>query len=111
MSDRDEITVIIDRMLSEKCAFALGDNWPYEVAEAIVNAGFRKTRLVVTVEALDALPLESVILSEQGGVWERQLGTLGTPLWVEPFQGHGFPHTSDEISLPATVLHTPEETV
>jgi hypothetical protein len=41
-TERDEIVEIIDRKLSTNCAESLGDNWPYEVAAAILAAGFRK---------------------------------------------------------------------
>lgn len=71
--------------------------------------GWSKPRTVNIATELDALPMFTVIRSEQGSVWERQYGALGKPLWIEATQTRGFPHTSDEITLPATVLSTPRD--
>lgn len=80
---------------------------PQHAANRLLDAGWSKPRTVNGVAELDALPMFTVIRSEQGSVWERQYGALGKPLWIEATQTRGFPHTSDEIALPATVLFTP----
>lgn len=77
------------------------------VARGLSADGWSKPRTVNSATELDALPMFTVIRSEQGSVWERQYGALGKPLWIEATQTRGFPHTSDEITLPATVLFTP----
>ena len=79
------------------------------IAIGLEDAGWSKPRTVNSAADLDALPMFTVIRSEQGSVWERQYGALGKPLWIEATQTRGFPHTSDEITLPATVLFTPGE--
>ncbi|MGW8537539.1 hypothetical protein ACWGK5_25695 [Rhodococcus qingshengii] len=79
----------------------------YQLEECIEKIEGLKPRTVNIATELDALPMFTVIRSEQGSVWERQYGALGKPLWIEATQTRGFPHTSDEITLPATVLFTP----
>ncbi|MCW2092475.1 UNVERIFIED_ORG: hypothetical protein M2328_005755 [Rhodococcus erythropolis] len=76
-------------------------------ARDLERDGWSKPRTVNSATELDALPMFTVIRSEQGSAWERQYGALGKPLWIEATQTRGFPHTSDEITLPATVLFTP----
>lgn len=79
----------------------------YQLEECIEKIEALKPRTVKSAAELDALPMFTVIRSEQGSVWERQYGALGKPLWIEATQTRGFPHTSDEITLPATILFTP----
>jgi hypothetical protein len=98
---RDELAALI---LAEPNGWRLNrDN----LADRILAAGWSKPHTVNAPSELDALPMFTVIRSEQGSAWERQYGALGKPLWIEATQTRGFPHTSDEITLPATVLFTP----
>lgn len=62
-------------------------------------------RTITTVEELDALPDASVILFEQGGVWEHQWDDGGR-YWVTPGNSDEV-FTSDKLALPATVLYEP----
>lgn len=55
-------------------------------------------KAITTTAELDALPVGSVALSEQGGVFER---------WSDAWREAGFTYhpSSEDITLPATVLH------
>ena len=63
-----------------------------------------RTRDITTVAELDALPIGSVVLSEQGGVFET--GTDDS--WRET--GFTWHPSSSDVTLPARVLHDPDET-
>lgn len=62
-----------------------------------------RTRVVTTVTELDALPIGSVVLSEQGAVFERDHDGF----WAEP--GFTWHPMSKDMALPARVLYNPEE--
>jgi hypothetical protein len=73
----------------------------YEIADAILAAGYRKPRTITTVEELDALPVGSVILDP-----------AGLSLHKNEFTGwcasNGAKNISGEMldeALPATVLY------
>ncbi|MFE5708985.1 hypothetical protein [Rhodococcus koreensis] len=98
--DRDEIADLLEALEGADLA---------DIADAILEAGYRKPRTIASVGELDALPEGAVILSEQGGVWERQEDDSTELLfWVEATQGQGSPQFSDGIALPATVIHRPK---
>lgn len=106
MSDRRELhKILVGALMSHPGGIG---TLPITAAAAILEAGWRKPRVIATVEELDALAVGSVILSEHGGVWERQTGPVDTPLWVEATQIQGFPRLSEEITLPAIALYVPE---
>jgi hypothetical protein len=62
-----------------------------------------RPRQVTTVAELDALPVGSVVLSEQGAIWERESDAY----WIET--GNTWRVQSEDIALPARVLYVPEE--
>lgn len=62
-----------------------------------------RPRQVTTVAELDALPVGSVVLSEQGAVFER----LNEAHWSET--GFTWKPQSEDITTPARVLYVPEE--
>lgn len=64
-----------------------------------------RTRVVTTVTELDALPIGSVVLSEQSAVFERDEVDMS---WMET--GVTWRLSSEDIALPARVLYEPEET-
>ena len=105
-SERDELAGLI-RAGAEDAASTIDPGTAKKLADELVAAGYRKPRALVTVEELDALPEGAVVLSEQGGVWERQEVSPGSLLWVEASPGRGYPQPSGEIALPATVIHCP----
>lgn len=90
MSERDELTAIID------------DRWhgygynPKGAADAILAKGYRKPQTVTTLADLDALPWRSVIRSNEGTVFEK------FTMWHEA--GSRDLKYSPAIALPATVL-------
>ncbi len=71
-----------------------------KMAETILAAGWVKPRTITTVEELDALPLETVVKSADGNVWECLVGG-----WYETCSRAR--HASSDIALPAIVLHEP----
>ena len=85
------------------------ETWPpriHQAADAVLAAGYRKPRTIATVEELDALPDGSFIITEQGGYWQADKRGHGEIWWLEP--GNPISGRSDDLTLPAMVLHTPE---
>lgn len=58
-------------------------------------------REITTVEELAALPNASVVRSDEGCVWEKDISG-----WYEPGSRHGC--VASDLALPATVLYLPE---
>lgn len=82
------------------------DDWPGNIADAILDAGYRKPRTVTTAKELDALPHGSIVrigslpafsVKREDGLnwWLR----IGTDLTIDSAQ------LASTYSLPATVLH------
>ena len=76
------------------------------IADAILAAGYSKTRTITTVEELDALGLMATVLDANGTAWVNDGETedpwasvaessIGGPVWT----------SSPHIPIPATVLH------
>lgn len=74
-----------------------------DLADGLIAAGYTRTRTRTTVEELRAAGDGAVVLSEQGGVWECQWDD-GGPYWVTPGNSDEI-FQSDQLALPATVLH------
>ena len=66
-------------------------------------AAIDKAATITTVEELDALPEESVIHSEQGGVWER-CDDGEVRYWITTGNSDEV-FNSSQITLPARVIH------
>jgi hypothetical protein len=62
-------------------------------------------RIITTVEELHALPTDSTVRSEQGGIWYKETSGSGSA-WTEP--GKQWWHEAVDIALPAAVLYEPE---
>lgn len=78
--------------------------WPEHAAHAVVAA--LAPRRVETAEELDALPEDTIVADSDGNAWQIGECISGVPTWREAgSSGHW---TSDNVSLPATVLWTPE---
>ncbi|MGF7125034.1 hypothetical protein [Rhodococcus sp. BE178] len=74
-----------------------------ELAERLAERGYSRPRVVETITALRALPMGAVVRTPNGLVFQRfhsYWGLTGDP--------NEFP--TQDITLPATVLHLPEET-
>lgn len=74
-------------------------------ADAILAAGYRKPRTITTVEELDALADDSIILDAESVDWRRNGNLNFTPTWQTSLaDDFAF---KDAIALPATVLWEP----
>ena len=91
------------------------------IAEAIIDAGYSKPRVVTTVAELDALPVGAVVRQDpedgervehddgswgQGAVAEMRLDLTGRKAWFIVGSSIGFRSHQADI-LPATVLFAP----
>ncbi|MDJ0322137.1 hypothetical protein [Pseudarthrobacter sp. PS3-L1] len=78
-----------------------------ELADALIEAGYRKPRIITTVEELEALKPDAVVRSFMEVIYERTFSfrTPNKPYWQSP--GNELPTASSRISLPATVLYEP----
>lgn len=55
------------------------------VADMLLAAGYRKPRVVTTAEELDALPVGSVVLDDEGDPWHKQEDPDGSgAIWRVP---------------------------
>jgi len=101
-SERDELAAVIE---SAKRRDGFGSYIrPEQAADAILAAGYSRPKQVSTVAELDALPTESLVRSEQGGVWHKEASGSGC-VWTEP--GAQWWHWATDIALPAMVLYSP----
>jgi hypothetical protein len=81
-----------------------------KTADAILAAGYRKPRTITTTDDLAALPVYSVVLDADAiayqhyGSWDPNNETRIQ--WSA--EGRWF--DTEQIALPATVLHEPEAT-
>lgn len=76
---------------------------PSVVHQCCEDAEKYRPRTIETVDQLKELPEWTVVLTEQGGVFQWDGDT-----WMET--GDDVPHRHEDLSLPVTVLHTPKET-
>ena len=91
--------------LNERTESEIGRH--YRAADDILAAGYRKPRTITTVEELDALPDEALVRSDFGVIHEKRVEfDTGRVVWTCP--GDTDEHTAGKITLPATVLYTPE---
>lgn len=100
MNERDELADKIE----VAAPISAGD--AESIADAILEAGYRKPRTITTAEELDALPWDSVVRTESGVVLEKWVGEDDAEWRVS---GHR-PWTTAElaVNLPATVLWEPK---
>jgi len=78
MSERDELASVIVEAYGEDPRSECPCEQDYDVADAILAAGYRRPRTVTTVEELDALPISAVVrgkwlaekwADEEGELW------------------------------------------
>lgn len=111
MSERDELAEIIQDC-GEYIPGSHADDYvsPNKAADAILAAGYRKPRIITTAEELDALPVGSVVLDNDGygEVYQKAARRPAGIKWYET--GYAIHWDSLELNLPATVLYSPEPT-
>lgn len=103
MSQRDELAnLILDHFRPVDGQFRLN---PGDAADAILAAGYSRPRVVETVEQLEALPEDSIVLDACGCAYRKD--GSGRTVWL----GFGDEAALDWtcVDLPATVLYVPEE--
>lgn len=95
--ERDELAQLIDRTIDQE--YSPGDDvMGADLAPAILAAGYRRPRTITTVEELDALENDSVVMSEAIAYQK-----YGHDSWA----GDGRFFDTRQIALPAEVLHEP----
>lgn len=99
---REELIGVIDAFMR-----STDDLWiDGQLADAILAAGWRKPRVVETVEELSALPNGALIRDANGEVAEHRIGA-GWEYWVLLASEEAY--TSSMFRFPPTVIWTPEE--
>ncbi|AYN57838.1 hypothetical protein HOU49_gp50 [Arthrobacter phage Eileen] len=76
-----------------------------KASEAILAAGYRKPRTIITATELDALP-EGTIVKTEYRFYQVEASRHGIAWWVIFNEQHYF--RSADIELPVTVVHEPE---
>lgn len=80
------------------------------VAEALIAAGYRKPRIITTIEELNALPEHSIIRDPDGSTGELHDGESWDVPRVIFWCGNECEDVPDaRLNLPATVLYVPNE--
>jgi hypothetical protein len=102
MSEREELARLIanqlDRLfLNRELEPAHQD---YQLADALLAAGWRQTRTVSSAEELNALPLDSVVINERGDAWQK----AGRNWYLTGSTGG----SKTVPYMPATVIHEGE---
>lgn len=114
-----------DEMADEIAGWPIGDGYygttismdaAFEIADAMVTAGYRKPRTITTRAELDALPIGAVV--KCGGTectlvavkdWESMHPRKdGTPLSEWSVAGYVNASDTGDIDLPAVVLWEPD---
>ena len=94
MNERDELAEIISHAMNNEFS-----NPSERAANTILADGYRKPRTIRTVEELDALPVWSVVLSEN--IAHQKYDETDGYDWA----ADGRFYNASQIALPATVLH------
>jgi hypothetical protein len=82
-----------------------GGGTSYEDYAAHIQAEWLKSRIIETVDQLDALPDGAVVLADNKAVWQKTSGwSPDEPWWVA---GSSVESPSNDIALPARLLHHP----
>lgn len=106
MNDRDELAdILMSDTLFDSSLY--GRDYALGEADAILAAGYRKPRTITTVEELDALALDSVILDADDMTLQLDyiLNDPSIKFWSQP--GSEDRHGNGYVTLPATVLWEP----
>ncbi|WP_309073245.1 hypothetical protein [Paenarthrobacter sp.] len=90
---REELTEIIGYTMNNNFQDPSG-----RTADAVLAAGYRKPRRITTRKEVEALPVDTVLLSDT-----IAYQNCGDDLWAAAGRFYG----STQITLPAYVLHEP----
>jgi hypothetical protein len=105
MNDRDELADIIAPELPD---VDIHGEVSRGIADVILAAGYRKPRIITTVEEAAALPEGTIIRSpKQGYIFELDSHRRSKPYGYSIAEETG--SFIDDSYLPATVLYVPEE--
>lgn len=90
--------------------FASDQSYAHNIADGLLAAGWTKPRTIENAEELDALPMGSKVVSA-GYEWTKNYATANTPsggiereVWFNVYDDFD---TSEDFTLPATVLYEP----
>lgn len=106
MTAREDLTDILFTQLDR-------DAEPYEIAGKVIAEGWRPPAQVIeTPEALEALPVDSVVFVDDGRVWQRHPGP--GQCWFEPGWTGGYTSTeamqrAGDAGAAVRVLYLPTE--
>ncbi len=79
-----------------------------EVRDVLRDLIAEHERTVQTAADLERLPVGTVVVTEQGGIWQAVIRDRFSLLWYEP--GHsGQGARAADLSLPARILYMPTE--
>ncbi|MGB3413619.1 MAG: hypothetical protein WBA28_02775 [Microbacteriaceae bacterium] len=118
MSEREELICILDTegAQSGDCGHEPGSiaDCPNECreilegyADAILAAGYRKPRMVTTVEQVEALPSGAVVRGDDSAVTVKKTSGAWFLVGVDHHFNSGF--DDEELALPAKVLYEGSE--
>ena len=100
MNEREELAEVVWDLALRHLGVATSSS--KHMADELLAAGYRKPRQVTTVEELDALPYNSIVMFDEGwrtSVAERQAESMR---WCVP---GCLEYIRPEALLPATVIH------
>ena len=107
--ERDELAELYADILFRRHGIITSQS--KEAADELIREGYRKPRTVTTAEELDALPVGSVVLDDDGDAWklhhrmERPDKTWHTYWTMADFSDNLDGSETLAEYLPATVLH------
>ena len=76
----------------------------YELADALIELGYRKPRTISEATELDELPVESVVLDHDGTACQKSHDYFDRKQWYAV----GVEYAIAKPELPATVIHEGE---
>ena len=110
-NERDELSYCISAALGSVCGiYDTTEDEDREMAALLIDNGYRKPRTVTTAAELDALPVGSVVLDNEGDVWQHR--GYAAYQWCNTTGGRNSGLDTSEFAadcLPATVLHEGEK--
>ena len=100
MNQKQELARVIESAILGRTA----TDGAHEAADKIFAAGYRKVRIIETVEELNELPLDSKVLDADFNVISKDGAYRGYLWWIEASQGVCL---TEDVVLPVIVLYDP----